>query len=168
MTELIEKLIDIPFFSKLANLHGSLAMFSLILFGAALILYFLSPKINLAIQWLKVVLIILFIDLLLLDLFGLTIYIPYRAENGPRTILKSSESLSWLHNIIFEHKEFLAFAPPVLILVALVIVSQLNKQFADSKFKYLRLSVISTIILSLIFVLTVAGEAVLVTKAVPI
>lgn len=168
MAELIDGLSKLTFWSKFANLHGTLAMLSLILFGAGIVLYFLSDKIDLAIRWLKVVLLALFVDLVLLDILGLTIYIPYRAEGGPRTILKASQGLAWLHNIIFEHKEFLAFAPPILILIALVIVSQMGTKFSDSKNMYLRLSVILSLILALIFVLVVAGEAVLVTKTVPI
>lgn len=168
MVELFEGLSKYTFWSWLANSHGTLAMVSLILFGAGIVLYFLTDKIELAIKWLKATLTALFVDLVLLDIFGLTVYIPYRAEGGPRTILKGSQDLAWLHNIIFEHKEFLAFAPPILILVALVIVSQLGNRFGDPKMQYLRLSVITSLILALIFVLIVAGEAVLVTKTVPI
>ncbi len=168
MEELIKGLSNITFWGWLANSHGTLAMASLILFGAGIVLFFLSEKIAVAVKWLKISLLTLFADLLLLDIFGLTVYIPYRAEGGPRTILKASEDLAWLHNIIFEHKEFLAFAPPILILVALVIVSQIGDKLTDSGNKYLRMSVITSIILSLIFVLVVAGEAVLVTKTVPI
>ena len=168
MIELITGLSKLTFWSKLADFHGTLAMISLILFGAGIVLYFFSDKISLAVRWLKVTLLLLFADLVLLDIFGLTIYIPYRAEGGPRTILKGSEDLAWLHNIIFEHKEFLAFAPPILILIAFIIVSQMGTKLGDSSNKYLRLSVITALILSLIFVLVVAGEAVLVTKTVPI
>lgn len=168
MLELIEGLSKFGFWSWFANSHGTLAMFSLILFGANIALYFLSDKIELAIKWLKVTLIALFVDLVLLDIFGLTVYVPYRAAGGPKSILIASKDLAWLHNIIFEHKEFLAFAPPILILVALVIVSQMGNHLGDSRNKYLRLSIISALILSLFFVLVVAGEAILVTKTVPI
>lgn len=168
MAELITGLSKLTFWSWIADSHGTLAMLSLVLFGAGIVLYFLSDKIDLAIRWLKVTLLLLFTNLVLLDVFGLTVYIPYRAEGGPRTVLKGSEDLAWLHNIIFEHKEFLAFAPPILILVALMIVSQMGKGFSDPGNKYLRLSVITALILSLVFVLIVAGEAVLVTKTVPV
>lgn len=168
MVELFEGLSKFSFWSWFANSHGSLAMISLILFGAGIVLYFLSSKIDLAIKWLRVVLSLLFADLVLLDIFGLTVYIPYREEGGPRSILKASEDFAWLHNIIFEHKEFLAFAPPILVLVALAAVSQLGAKFGNPGNKYLRLSVITALILSLIFVLIVAGEAVLVTKTVPV
>lgn len=168
MAELFEGLSRITFWSRFANFHGTLAMLSLILFGAGIILYFFSDKIELAIRWLKITLLALFINLVILDIFGLTVYIPYRAEGGPRTILKASEDLSWLHTIIFEHKEFLAYAPPILIVVAFVIVSQMSNTFGNSRNKYLRLSVITCLLLALAFVLVVAGEAVLVTKTVPI
>src|SRR3990167_7878133 len=106
MIELITGLSKLTFWSKLADFHGTLAMISLILFGAGIVLYFFSD------------------------------------------------------NISFEHKEFLAFAPPILILIAFIIVSQMGTKLGDSSNKYLRLSVITALILSLIFVLVVAGEAV--------
>lgn len=168
MAELFEGLSKLTFWSWLADFHGTLAMLSLILFGAGIVLYYLSDKVQVAIRWLKITLLALFADLVLLDIFGLTIYIPYRAEGGPRTILKASEDLAWLHNIIFEHKEFLAFAPPILILIAWMVVFQMGNKLNDLSNKYLRLSVITALILSLVFVLVVAGEAVLVTKTVPI
>lgn len=168
MAELITGLSKLTFWSWLADSHGSLAMLSLVLFGAGIILCLLANKIDFVTRWLKITLMLLFADLVLLDIFGLTIYIPYRAEGGPRSLLKSSPDLSWLHDIIFEHKEFLAFAPPILILVALLIVSQMGKEFSDPGNKYLWLSVISALVISLIFVLIVAGEAVLVTKTVPV
>lgn len=168
MVELIEGLSKLTFWSKLADFHGSLAMLSLILFGAGVVLFFLSDKIGLALRWLKVTLLFLFTDLVLLDIVGLSVYIPYRAEGGPRTILKSSQNLSWLHDIIFEHKEFLAFAPPILILVAFMVVSQMGKEFNNPGNRYIRVVVSSALIISLIFVLVVAGEAVLVAKTVPV
>ncbi len=165
----ITNLASIPVWSKLADFHGFLAMLSLILFGASIILFLLTAKIKLAISWLKRTLLILFIDLVLLDIAGLTVYIPYRAPGGPRSILKASETSAWLHSVVFEHKEFLAFAPPILILVALYVVNQVADVFDQGeKVGWLRKSVLLSLILSLIFVLVVAAEAVLVTKAAPI
>lgn len=165
----MEKIIAIPFWSKFAESHGFLAMLSLILFGASLSLYFFSDKIKSALIWFKVAVTALFVDILLLDMFGLTIYVPYRAEGGPRTLLKASAENSWLHNIVFEHKEFLAFAPLILTLIACLIVWKLGDSFSDKgKVYWLRKSVLSALFLSLVFVLIVAGEAVLVTKTAPL
>lgn len=169
MFELINGLQRISFLSQLANFHGSLAMASLILFGASIVLYFFTTKIKLSINWLKITLLALFIDLVLLDIAGLIVYIPYRGEGGPKSLLIASETTAWLHNVIFEHKEFLAFAPPLLIFSAMFIVFKLGTSLKDDhRLHYSRLAVISSIILSLFFVLIVAGEAVLVTKAAPI
>lgn len=172
MKELIEflsKINAISFWSKLADFHGFLAMLSLILFGGAIILFFFSSKIKLAVIWLKVMLGALLVDLILLDIAGLVVYIKYRSPGGPRTILKASEDTAWLHNIVFEHKEFLAYAPPLLILSALYIVNKLTKiSDQEEKIKWLKMSIIFSIIISLAFVLTVAAEAVLVTKTAPI
>ena len=169
LVELTTGVSSISLWTKFADFHGLLAMFSLILFGAAIILYFLSTKASTAVPWLKKVLFSLFANLVLLDIAGLVVYVPYRSSAGPRTILKASQETAWLHNIVFEHKEFLAFAPPILILTAAIIVSKLSGSFADeSKNKWLRKSVIFSILVSLIYVLIVAAEAVLVTKAAPV
>ena len=166
--ELFEKVAQIPFWSKFANLHGLLATLSLLLFGAAIILYFVLKKYQGVFGLFKNVLLTLFINLLALDIFGLMVYVPYRAECGPRTLLKASEETSWLHTIVFEHKEFLAFAPLLLILVAFIVVSILGKHFNDERVSTLRKSVIFSLVLALIFVLIVAAEGVIVTKAAPV
>lgn len=168
MAEFLTKISQIPFWSKLANFHGFLAMTSLILFGSALILYFLCSRHADIIKWLKTVSLFLFINILILDIAGMTIYVPYRIEGGPRTALKSSEELAWLHNIVFEHKEFLAFAPLVLTLTAFLIIGKLNNNFGDGRYLWLRKSVLVSFLLSLIFLLIVAAEAVLVAKVVPL
>lgn len=169
MEELINGLQRISFLSQLVNFHGTLAMLSLILFGASIILYFFTTRLQLSISWLKSVLVALFIDLTLLDIAGLIAYISYRGADGAKSILIASEKTAWLHNVIFEHKEFLAFAPTLLIFSAMFIVFKLGNSFGDhNKVHYLRLAVISSILLSLLFVLIVAGEAVLVTKVAPI
>ncbi len=169
MLELINGLQRISFLSQLTNFHGTLAMLSLILFGASIVLYFFTTRLQLSISWLKSVLTALFIDLTLLDIAGLIVYIPYRVVDGPKSVLIASENTAWLHSVIFEHKEFLAFAPPLLIFLALFVVFKLGSSFGDdNKVHYLRLAVISSILLSLLFVLIVAGEAVLVAKVAPI
>ena len=166
--ELFTKLLELSFWEKFADFHGLLAMVSLVLFGAAIILYFAILKGPSLIAWLQKVLLVLFINLTLLDIAGLTVYIPYRAEGGPRTILKASESTSWMHGIVFEHKEFLAFAPPIMILTAYFVVKILCNKFNDKQFSSVRKSVIFSIVTALVFVLIVAAEAVLVTKTAPV
>jgi len=169
MTELLNGFFGIPFWSRFADFHGMLSMLSLILFGVALTLYFFSEKTKIAIGWLKTTLLLLFFDILLLDIFGLTVYIPYRAKDGAKFDLIGSETTAWLHEIVFEHKEFLAFAPLIMTAVAYFIVTQLGEDFMDKeKYKWLRLAVLASLVLSLAFVLTVAAEAVLVTKAAPV
>jgi len=166
--EVINNILNIPFWSKFADFHGLLAMLSLILFGAGIVLYFAIKKNIEFVSWLKATLFLLFVDLVLLDIFGLTVYIPYRTEGGPRSILKANEATAWLHTTIFEHKEFLAFAPPLLILVAFIITETLGKNFNSEKALYLRKAVGFSLIFALILVLIVAAEGVLVTKVAPV
>lgn len=167
--EVFIKLASLSFWTKFADFHGFLALASIFLFGICFILYFTSVKTNFTIKWLRTTLLCLFIDLVLLDIAGLLIYMPYRAPGGSRSLLLSSEQTSWLHQIIFEHKEFLAFAPPILIYTAFSIVNNLRDDFGNiGTYLWLRRSVITAIILALVFVLVVAGEAVLVTKVAPV
>ena len=166
--ELFINLLELSFWEKFADMHGMMAMISLILFGAAFVLYFSAKQGAKFIGWLRKILFLLFINLTLLDIAGLTIYIPYRAEGGPRTILKASEATSWIHGIVFEHKEFLAFAPPIIILVAYFVVKELGNKFNDNQFSNVKKSVIFSLITALVFVLIVAAEAVLVTKTAPV
>lgn len=166
--EFLSHILGIPFWSKLANFHGFLAMASLFLFGVSFILYFQIEKVLFAASWLKTSLIILFLDLLLLDIAGVSIYVPYRAAGGPRSILLGSADTSWLHQVIFEHKEFLAFAPPILIFTAFSVVKILGKDLGDRENMWLKRVVLGSIILALLIVLTVAAEAVLVVKAAPL
>lgn len=169
MNQLTTGISNLGFWSLFADFHGSLAMLSLVLFGAALVLFFQTKGNRPAVSKLKLVLNLLFLDIALLDIAGLTVYIPYRTEGGPRSLLKSSPSTQWLHSIVFEHKEFLAFAPLVLTLTAFLIVHFLDKSFSDNhKFPWFRKTVVASIVLSLVFVLTVAAQAVIVTKAAPL
>ena len=162
------KLFNLSFWEKFADFHGLLSMLSLILFGAGIILYFVVRKSNNFFSWFKNILLTLFIDLVLLDTAGLTVYIPYRAEGGPRTILKASEATAWYHTVIFEHKEFLAFAPPLIILTVYLVAKTLGSNFNDDSNSKLRKAVLFGLIASLVFVLIVAAEAVLVTKTAPV
>lgn len=168
MFEVLSHLLSLTFWDKLANVHGLLSMLALILFGAGILLYFVVRKSANFAPWLRNILLILFINLAILDIAGLTVYVRYRASGGPRDFLKSSESTAWLHNIIFEHKELLAFAVPLLILVAFFVTRILGDKFNDESLSPLRKSVIFSLVLGLIFVLVIAAEAVLVTKVAPV
>ena len=166
--EVFVNLINLSFWEKFADFHGLLSMISLILFGAAIILYFVVKKSSNFYSWFKNILLILSINLTLLDIAGLTVYVPYRATGGPRTILKASESTAWLHTVIFEHKDFLAFAPPLIVLTIYLVTKSLGSKFNDDSNSKLRKAVLFGLIASLVFVLVVAAEAVLVTKTAPV
>ncbi len=151
-----------------ADTHGGLAMVTLVLFGAALLLYFSYDKFKAGLTWFKVVLGTLAGSLTLINIVGLLIYIPYRAgvSSSPKSLLLASENTAWLHEIVFEHKEFLAFAPAVLLLTAFFVV--LSRGGELSKRPYLKKAVLFSIVAGLVLVLVVAAEAVLITKAAPL
>lgn len=165
MAELFERIFSLSSKEVLADVHGGLSMFALILFGAALALLEMD-KVKAGARWLKVVMLALWVDVLLLDIFGLYIYIDYRVKGGPRSTLLASESTAWLHQIIFEHKEFLAFAPLILVGVATVIVFAQGDGLAKNR--AMKWTVVASVVLALLFLLIVAAEAVLVTKAAPL
>lgn len=168
MEELLKGLLSLSYWDLAADVHGLVAMLLLVLFGLALGLYFALDKFAQAVHWLRYTLYALVVNLVMMDIMGLYIYGAYRAEGGPRTLLKASPDTSWLHTILFEHKEMLAYAPWLLILTALVIASVLQDRLRAPEHRALRFIVLFSIVLSLAYVLTIAGEAVLVTKVAPL
>jgi len=166
--EFMDKVFSLSYFEVMTDIHGGLAMLAMILFGAVIVLLLALDKFTQATAWLKSSLIVLTADILLLNSFGLYVYRPYRAPvpDSPRSLLKASEENSWLHTIVFEHKEFLAFVPMVLMIVATVIVLKEGDRL--KKNPRMKKVLMFTIVLSLIYILVVATEAVLVTKVAPL
>src|SRR3989344_9446486 len=142
MDELLRGIFSLSYWDVLADIHGMLGMLLLILFGLAMGLYFSLDKFAQAAHWLKYTLLTLVANLVAVDIGGLYIYGAYRAEGGPRTLLKASADTSWFHTILFEHKEMLAYAPWLLILVALVIVAVLKERLHTQEYRTLRLIVL--------------------------
>ena len=163
---LLENIASLSPLELWGDLHGAVAMFALILFGTTITLTVSLGKFDTAVRWLKSMLALLLADLVVLDLLGLFIYIPYRASGGPRTFLLSSETTAWLHQVVFEHKEFLAFAPPVLVLVATILAFLYGKSLP--KETTARKAILFSLVAALVLVLVVASEAVLVTKTAPL
>ena len=168
LNQLILGIASLSYWDILTDFHGFLAIMPLILFGIALALYFSLDKFSQAVVWLKRTVYLLLANLIFLDSVGLYIYVPYRAPGGPRTFLKSSSETAWLHEILFEHKEFLAYAPWLLALVALVIVIAFGSRIIESENKKIKRLILFSLTTSLIFVLIVASEAVLITKVAPL
>jgi len=168
MTEFLRGVFSLTYWDAVVDIHGLLAMSLLILFGAALMLYASLDKFVQAARWMKYTLSALVVNLIAVDIVGIYAYGAYRASEGPRTLLKASPDTAWLHEILFEHKEMLAYAPWLMILVALVIVAVLGEQLKSREFRALRFIVLFSIVVSLAFVLVVAGEAVLITKVAPL
>lgn len=167
-SEFAEKILTLSYWEIMSDIHGGLSMFSLILFGGVITLYFSLGKFAKAFNWFKTIVVLLFTSIFLLDFMGLFIYRPYRAKTdfSPRTILKASEETSWLHTIVFEHKEHLAFAPLIIMLVVAIIVVSQGKSLSSKSL--LKRVVLFGIVTSLVYVLVVAAEAVLVTKTAPL
>ena len=168
MAEFFAKVWELSYWDKFTDFHGALAMLPLVLFGAAFALYFSLGKLPQALRWLKWTLYALAIDLIALNAVGLYIYVPYRAPGGPRTILKSSPDTAWLHEVIFEHKEFLAYAPWLLAAGAIVLLWVYGDRIREPGQRRMKQALFVSLAAALVIVLAVAAEAVLVTKAVPL
>lgn len=168
MEEFFDKIFTLTYWDIMSDIHGGLSMLSLILFGLVIAWLVSLDKFAKATTWLKYSMVALFTTVVLLDFMGLFIYRPYRTQAvpSPRTFLKSSEETSWLHTIIFEQKEHLAFAPLIILLAAMLVV--LTQGSALKSKPHLRRMVWFAVIASLVMVLVVAAEAVLVTKVAPL
>ncbi len=168
MAEFFEKIFSLTYWEVVGGIHGLLSMLSLILFGLVFAWLVSLDKVSNATTRLKQSLIWLFATVAALDFMGLFIYRQYRtkAVPSPRTFLKATEENSWLHTIIFEHKEHLAFAPLIILLAAMMIVITQGSSLKDKP--HLRRVVMFSVVISLIMVLVVASEAVLVTKVAPL
>jgi len=151
----------------IASFHGLIATVVLILFGMGIAFTGILQRNVAFLKPLKVVLLILLVLMIVHTFLGFVIYVPYRAEGGPRTIILESDR-PWLHEFIFEHKEFLAYLPWLLVLVATVMVYYLGARLADTGYNALRLVVIAALIIALVYTLVVSAEAVLVTKFAPL
>jgi len=168
MPELIHGLATLSRWEMLTDVHGLLSVLSLPLLGAAIALAILLKKGAWAARPLKKVLLWLALDLALLDVLGLIVYAPYRAKDGPRSQLLASDQTAWLHTIVFEHKEFLAYAPWLMILGVALVVQALDYRLNGHHYRTYRKTVTFGIITACVYVFIVAAEAVLVTKAAPL
>jgi len=168
MTEFIDKLFSLGYWDVISDLHGFFSMLALIFFGAAIVLLLSLNKFDDAMKWLKTSVIGLFTTVALLESSGLFIYRAYRtkAVPSPRTFLKSSPDTKWLHSYVFEHKEHLAYAPLLIIITALVLLYTQGDTL--KKKPKIRRVLIMSLVAALVYLLVVAAEAVLVTKAAPL
>lgn len=151
----------------LGNLHGLWATLSLAFFGSAIVLLAILPKYPDVLRWLKGVLWALLADVVILTLNGLWLYIPYRAKGGARdAILESARP--WVHRVLFEHKEFVAYAPWLLIVAAIGIVLVYGRELAKPEQSLMRRTALWSVVLAMVLILVVSAEAVVVTKFAPV
>lgn len=150
----------------LLDIHGGLAMLSMIFYGGLIATSIYWKKYQTLIDAIKKLWIWQIVVVGALYILGLLMYIPYRAKGGAKSTLVGNETTVWLHKIVFEHKELLALAPLILAIVAYWVV---NKIGTDSNQKQLvrRISLFCAVA-GLLTLLLVATEAVLVTKVAPV
>jgi len=96
---------------------------------------------------------------------GTFIYIAYRAPGGPRELLKAG-ALPWLHEIIFELKEFSGAFVPLFMIVPAYLIWYYKEEVLENR--QLRNIVITLLIVAMLWTLGVFGAGALVTKYAPI
>jgi hypothetical protein len=167
--EFFQNLFQLPLAEQLSNLHGLLATLSLLVYGALFVAIPVYKKYQ-AGNLYKPLLYMLGIQTLLIGAvttFGIIVYVAYRAAGGAREFLLSNAGTGWLHNIVFEYKEYLcAITPWLLLMVAFFTAARLGSQLYKNK-SALKL-ILTLVIVSAIFVLLTATLAVLVTKMAPL
>ena len=168
MSEFFDKIFSLNYWEVMSDLHGFMSMLALVFFGAAIMMLVTINKNPDAVKWLKRLMSWLIVTVAMLESSGMFIYRPYRTKDvpSPRTFLKSSEETKWLHSIIFEHKEHLAYGPLLLLIVGTVLVFTQGEEL--KRRPKLRKVLLFTLVTALVYLLIVAAEAVLVTKAAPL
>lgn len=111
------------------------------------------------------ILLILFLAVFLVTWLGLFVYVPYRSPGNARSVLL--ETRPELHKIVFEHKEFAAYAVWLLLLVALIGVWSLsNDEYHTTPRAHtlIRFCLIAAFAITLL----VSVEGLIVTTAAPV
>jgi hypothetical protein len=167
--EFFQNLFQLPVAEQLSNLHGLLATLTLFMYGALFVAIPVYKKYQAGNMY-KPLLYLLGIQTLLVGAvttFGIIVYVTYRTAGGARDFLLGNAGTSWLHNIVFEYKEYLcAITPWLLLMVAFFVAARLGQQLYKNK-AALKL-ILTFVIVSAIFVLLTATLAVLVTKMAPL
>jgi hypothetical protein len=167
--EFFRNLFGLPLAEQVSNFHGLLATVSPLVFGAKIVLIFMARKCVLASLY-KPTLWALGIQSILLgaaSIVGIVAYVAYRTAGGAREFLLSSPQTSWLHNIVFEYKEYLcAITPWLLLMVAFFVVLKLGPEFFKNKGA--TVFVFASIIVAAVFAMFSAALAVLVSKIAPL
>jgi len=167
--EFLLKLLQLPLAEQVANLHGLLAILSLLMYGSLFTVILLYKKFKLE-DLHKPLLYLLGIQTLIItaiSMAGIVAYIAYRAPGGAREFLLSSANTNWLHNIAFEYKEYLCgITPWLLLMVAFFVAARLGSTIYKNR-AVLRL-LLACVAVSVLFVLLTATMAVLVAKIAPL
>jgi hypothetical protein len=167
--EFFQRILQLPLAELLSDLHGLLATLCLVLYGAIFVTIAVYRKYSLQ-NLHKPLVWLLGIQTLVLGAVstaGIVIYVAYRSPGGAREFLLKSADTGWLHNIVFEYKEYLgALVPWLLLMVSFFLVIRLGKEMYKNR-DALRL-VLTNVIVSASFVLLTSCLAVLVAKMAPL
>jgi hypothetical protein len=168
--DFFRNIFNFPLAEQVANLHGLFSTLALIGFGAVFVLIILIRKGYGQEKLHKPLAYVLGIQTLLIGLLsttGIVAYVAYRTNGGARSFLLSTPGTAWLHNLVFEYKEYLGgVAPWLLIMVAFFLVLYLGPRLYQNKVA--QRFILASNIVSIIFLIIVATLAVLVSKIAPL
>ena len=169
--EFFRRLFEYPLAEQISNFHGLVTFLSFLAFGAIAVLVVLIRRgvdgnHNLQ-RPLATILGIQSVLVFITSLTGIIAYVDYRTAGGARTFLLETEERSWLHEIVFEYKEYIgAITPWLLILIAFFLVAYLGRRVYESRAA--QTYVMAANIISLVFIMLTAALAVLVVKEAPL
>jgi hypothetical protein len=168
--EFFRNIFGFPLAEQIANLHGLFSTLALLAFGAIFAVIILIRKGYGQQNLHKPLAYLLGIQTLLIGLLstsGIVAYVAYRTNSGARSFLLNTPGTTWLHNIVFEYKEYLGgITPWLLIMIAFFLVLYLGPRLYQNKFA--QRFILASNIVSVIFLIIVAALAVLVSKVAPL
>lgn len=165
--ELVNAIQSVPIIGRVLSFHGLLGISSLGLLVLALMGALDFERKAFSLFWLRLILVNLTLILFLATVWGSLAYIPYRAPGGPRSFIIESEK-PWMHEVVFEHKEFIAFLPWLLALTATVVTFLLGNTLLEKDNQLLLLAVRYSLLLSVAITLVIIIEGALVTRFAPL
>ncbi len=146
--------------------HGFLGTIFLMAFGAAFAE--LIELTNAGVQRIRLGITVMAVVAILLYASGSFIYIDYRAPvpTSPRSVLLSSEETAWIHEVLFELKEFTgAFVPVIMLLAAYLSRLWGDELKTDPKKRRILLSLL---LVGVVWTFATYGLGAYVTKTVPL
>lgn len=167
--EFFQNLLGLPLAEQLSNFHGLLATLCILGFGGLFVIIpvYRSRGFESLHKPLLYLLGIQSLGVLAVSAIGIIAYVAYRTAGGAREFLLSNAQTGWLHNIVFEYKEYMCGITPWLLLgIAFFIALRCGSTLYKNR-GLLNL-ILASAITSAVFVFITSTLAVLIAKVAPL